>query len=442
MHYEDVMSPSCTILLFKYTTMAMVTLRWSSFIEYTTAMLITLVLDEQLVRSHCCVSAQSWRCDWCSMRWVVISSPSYAILLSKYTTMAIMTLRGSLFIEYMAGTAVVLALPSRAGRTFVLLRVCLNLKLLLRYGVVIILYCPNALQYNGDDNFALIFVRWTYKTGIVLVLDEQCVSLLCCMCTRCHWFSTQYEVKVSLSSFTVQIHCNNWWQLYLCGCLFVGWIFVRWLNAWNGCRVGPKRTESTFVLLRMRLNLEVLLVFDAVWGRSLTLSRYICCPNTLQWRWWLCVDASAFVGCMHWTGVVLILGEQVVRLHCCVCAWTWRCYWCWVNALWWGRMLTLLICWRWRLCVDLRLLTDARVDPERTVCTFIYCLNLTRVTKVRWLQCHSHALLCCSNTLQWQWWLCVDLRLLVKCIMKRPGIVLALNEQKVRFYYCCVRART
>ena len=105
-------------------------------------------------------------------------------------------------------------------------------------------------------------------------------------------------------------------------------------------------------------------------------------------------------------------------------------------------MLTLLICWRWRLCVDLRLSTDACVDPERTVCTFIYCLNLTRVTKVRWLQCHSHALLCCPNTLQWQWWLCVDLRLLVKCIMKPPGIVLALNEQKVRFHYCCVRART
>ena len=73
--------------------------------------------------------------------------------------MAIMTLRGSLFIEYMAGTAVVLALPSRAGRTFVLLRVCLNLKLLLQYGVVIILYCPNTLQCNDDDNFALNFVR-------------------------------------------------------------------------------------------------------------------------------------------------------------------------------------------------------------------------------------------------------------------------------------------
>ena len=63
---------------------------------------------------------------------------------------------------------------------------------------------------------------------------------------------------------------------------------------------------------------------------------------------------SVFVGWMHETGIVLDLGEQIVRLHCCVCAWTWRCYWCSMNALW-GRILTHLIrCsntlqWRWQL---------------------------------------------------------------------------------------------
>lgn len=93
------------------------------------------------------------------------------------------------------------------------------------------------------------------------------------------------------------------------------------LNACNGCRVGPKRTACTFVLLR--LNLTALLAY-AVWGLSLTLM--ICCPNiytTITMTTTLCW--SSFLVWMYGTGV-----NQGVRLYFCVRAlsWIWSYYWC------------------------------------------------------------------------------------------------------------------
>ena len=45
-------------------------------------------------------------------------------------------------------------------------------------------------------------------------------------------------------------------------------LFVHWLNAWNGYRVGPGRSDCTFALLHVRLNLKVLLVFNECIVRS------------------------------------------------------------------------------------------------------------------------------------------------------------------------------
>ena len=43
------------------------------------------------------------------------------------------------------------------------------------------------------------------------------------------------------------------------------------------------------------------LVFDTVWGHDFAHMRHFvfCCPNALQWRWWLCVDLRL---CDVWNG--------------------------------------------------------------------------------------------------------------------------------------------
>ena len=115
-----------------------------------------------------------------------------------------------------------------------------------------------------------------------------------------------------------------------------GLIVVCWMNG----TIGTERTVRTFALLCVRLNLKVLLVCDAIVCsnvKALTTwlqrcSQYavvisplcIVAPNTLQRRWLLCLGWSSFV---EWTER-LVLNEQFVRLHCCVCDWTRRCYWC------------------------------------------------------------------------------------------------------------------
>ena len=78
------------------------------------------------------------------------------------------------------------------------------------------------------------------------------------------------------------------WRWWLC-------VDLRLFDVWNGYWVGPKPTARTFLLLlRLCSNLTVLLTFDTVWGRNLTL--IMCCPNTLQWRWWFCVDLRSSNG--------------------------------------------------------------------------------------------------------------------------------------------------
>ena len=62
-------------------------------------------------------------------------------------------------------------------------------------------------------------------------------------------------------------------------------------------------TNSTYVRIDVCLNLELLFVFDAVWGRNLTL---MCCQNTLQyWSCRLCSLNTCHV-------------EQEVRSYWCV----------------------------------------------------------------------------------------------------------------------------
>ena len=72
----------------------------------------------------------------------------------------------------------------------------------------------------------------------------------------------------------VQIHYN-----IDDGCVF---IFVECLTR---CRIGPGRTDRTFLLVCVWIFESVMFVFDNIEVVNVTI---MCCLNTLQWRWRLC----------------------------------------------------------------------------------------------------------------------------------------------------------
>ena len=76
--------------------------------------------------------------------------------------------------------------------------------------------------------------------------------------------------------------------------------------------------------------------------------------------------------------------------------------------------------WRWRFCVDLRLLNACMKRVSRRSCAnsayvcIALCvwLHLKVLSNGVWHSMRSSFCpFCCLNTPQWQWWLCVDLRL-------------------------------
>ena len=50
-------------------------------------------------------------------------------------------------------------------------------------------------------------------------------------------------------------------------------IDLRWLNVWNGCRVGPGRTARTFVAVLLRVRLTLL---EAVIGVRCSINGVVC----------------------------------------------------------------------------------------------------------------------------------------------------------------------
>ena len=219
--------------------------------------------------------------------------------------MAMTVLRWYSFVECIERCRVV---PGRTASTFVSLRVHLNWAVLLMIDAVWgrnQLTLNYAIHYNGIDGSALIFVGWIYGTGAVL--DKQAVRLHCCVRLNLNvllfaFDPVRYKVVIS-PSCVVQIHyiimaitalrwsslvecmervlCWPWinsaYVAFLCVCLhwavlsvidavwgrnftLMRYFAVRWqwrlcidlrlLNVWNnGCRIGPKPTDRTFVLL-------------------------------------------------------------------------------------------------------------------------------------------------------------------------------------------------
>ena len=150
--------------------------------------------------------------------------------------------------------------------------------------------------------------------------------------------------------FAVQTHCNNGLDDSAC-------VELRLFDVWNGYLVGPKPSARTFLLLRLCFILAVLLAFDAVWGRKLTLIMHVLSKYAaitlviLRWssfpNWWRIGTEQT--------------DRTFVLIAACVCAWT-------RTRKWFSMQYELLISpyswpwcpntlqWRWRLCVDICLL--------------------------------------------------------------------------------------
>ena len=135
-------------------------------------------------------------------------------------------------------------------------------------------------------------VQMHYARAFVLALDEQCVRLYYCRSSYACVFEFEGVVVwhsmatvwgrnfIPMRCVVVQIHYNGDWRL---------WIDLRFFIYGTGVVMLAVNEQRVRLYCCARLNLKVLsLVSDAVLGRNFTI--IMCCPNTLQWRWRLCVD--------------------------------------------------------------------------------------------------------------------------------------------------------
>ena len=174
--------------------------------------------------------------------------------------------------------------------------------------------------------------------------------------------------------------------------------------------------------------MKLLFVFDAVWGRNLTL--IMCCPNNYN------VDGGCvfmFVQCMVRCRVD---PGRTVSAFVLVCVWIWSCYSVW------GGILVLACCQnkqqcRWRLlcvyvCEFYATVSCWPWTNSKCVCIGVQLhLKLLFVFDTIWG--HNRALMCCPNTLQCRWRLCVCVRVRALNILCHD-VVSSLNEQEVRLF--------
>ena len=67
---------------------------------------------------------------------------------------------------------------------------------------------PEYTTMAMHDNYALIFVCWMYGTGVVLALDEQAVRLYCCMCATIWHVLLVFDATWSRNLILV-LYCPN-----------------------------------------------------------------------------------------------------------------------------------------------------------------------------------------------------------------------------------------
>ena len=154
--------------------------------------------------------------------------------------------------------------------------------------------CQHILQYNnGDDDSLLIFVRWTYETGVVLSLDEQLVRSHCWVCSN---------LKVLLVFDTVR-DCNATLIIYT---YYYGndgsvLIFVCWMHGPDVVLVLNQQLVRLYCCVCLNLKVLVISVWCIVIQGNVTLMHALfCCPNTLRTMAMTALRWSSFVECMEW----------------------------------------------------------------------------------------------------------------------------------------------
>ena len=198
----------------------------------------------------------------------------------------------------------------------------------MQYEVVILHSCAVQILYNNDDDGSTLILKWIYGMALRCVGPGQTVGTSVCVCDwiwRFYWWSMQYDVVISPSpsSCAVQIHCNgdDGSALILNECM--------------------ERHCVALTLQVVRLCVCAL-EFEGFIGvrcsmMSYALMRYfICCANTLQWRWRLCIDFKWMYGtvlCWSWPNSTYV----------CIATCVHGCYWCSINVVR-GRNLTLMCC--------------------------------------------------------------------------------------------------
>ena len=120
-----------------------------------------------------------------------------------------------------------------------------------------------------------VYVRSTVRNAVVLAPDNQKVRptfvLGCAWISNCNFF-VFVEVRACNLTLLMYTHTLKWSSCALRACL-------RWMYDAASC--GPWTNSWCVVYISVWLKLKLLYVFDAVWGRNLTL---IFCPNTLYYN--------------------------------------------------------------------------------------------------------------------------------------------------------------
>ena len=159
--------------------------------------------------------------------------------------------------------------PEQTACTFICFAVRLALKLFFVLKLCEVRFsssCAIKMCFNDDDRSAWISGECMerYRVGPGRKASK---FVLLCAC-----FRNFYEGSVSCG---VVISPSSAIKICYIGNNRCAFIFIQWMER---CRVGPGRTGGMF--WSPCLLLKALFMFDAVWGRNLTL---ICCQNILQW---------------------------------------------------------------------------------------------------------------------------------------------------------------
>ena len=135
-----------------------------------------------------------------------------------------------------------------------------------------------------------VYVRWMCVTVSRSPWTNS--TYVCKQPNRLHWCMCEFEGVIRFDPVwdrnLTLMHCSkSRWRLCVC---------VLWISGTVSC--WPWTNRRCVSIIGVCMNLKLLMVFDTVWGRNLTL---LCSPIKLQWQWRLCAYFRWTVSGLPWT---------------------------------------------------------------------------------------------------------------------------------------------